>query len=125
VARTSRAEWQKRVERWGDSGLSAKEYASQTGLKASTLSYWKWRLGSEQRASSADTTDQKCARPGASKRRASPAVSAPRFVEVTPVDAPSAEPLTLVLPGAITVRVPVGFDEDTLGRVLRVVRVSS
>lgn len=125
MARTSRAEWQKRVERWGDSGLSAKEYAAQTGLKASTLSYWKWRLGSERRASPADTAEHKDARPRASKGRSSSGASAPRFVELTPVDAPSTEPLTLVLPGVITVRVPVGFDEDTLGRVLRVVKAAS
>jgi hypothetical protein len=106
------------VERWGDSGLSAKEYASQTGLKASTLTYWKWRLGSERRAG----TDPKRAR--ASKSRSS-AAAAPRFFEVTAVAAPQPEPLTLELPGAITVRVPVGFDEDTLGRVLRVVRAAT
>lgn len=49
MAKVDRAEWQKRVERWRDSGLSAKEFAAETGLKASTLSYWKWRLGAEQR----------------------------------------------------------------------------
>jgi hypothetical protein len=29
--RTSREEWAKRVERWGDSGLTAKEYAGRSG----------------------------------------------------------------------------------------------
>ena len=44
---------------------------------------------------------------------------------VTAVAAPQPAPLTLELPGAITVRVPVGFDEDTLGRVLRVARAAT
>ena len=118
MARTSRVEWAKRVERWGDSGLSAKEYASQTGLKASTLSYWKWRLGSERRGSVGPDQGR------LSKGRSAVAI-APRFVEVTAVAAPQPAPLTLELPGAITVRVPVGFDEDTLGRVLRVARAAT
>jgi hypothetical protein len=58
--------------------------------------------------------------------RSLPTDAAVRFVEVTPaVQMPSAEPLTLELPGAIMVRVPVGFDEETLGRVLRVVRAAT
>jgi hypothetical protein len=88
------------------------------GLNASTLSYWKWRLGSERRASA----KSKHARPSASKRRSSRAATMPEFIEVTPLAAPQREPLALELPGAITVRVPAGFDEDTLVRVLRVVR---
>jgi hypothetical protein len=58
--------------------------------------------------------------------RSPAAARAPRFVEVTPaVQTPSAEPLTLELQGAIMVRVPVGFDEETLVRVLRVVRTAT
>ena len=123
MARASRAEWAKRVERWRDSGLSAKEYASETGLKATTLSYWKWRLGAAERGRSSGP------RPVGLRTimgRSPAAARAPRFVEVTPaVQTPSAEPLTLELQGAIMVRVPVGFDEETLVRVLRVVRTAT
>ena len=35
--RTSREEWRKRVERWKDSGLTAEQYATELGIKASTL----------------------------------------------------------------------------------------
>ena len=52
MSRTSRAEWAKRVERWQDSGLTAKEYAAETGLNASTLSYWKRRLVSKAKGAS-------------------------------------------------------------------------
>jgi hypothetical protein len=46
MERVSREAWAKRVERWRDSGLSAAEYAAEIGVKAHTLSWWKWRLGS-------------------------------------------------------------------------------
>jgi hypothetical protein len=38
--------WAKRVERWTDSGLTAKEYAAGLGIKAHSLTWWKWRLSS-------------------------------------------------------------------------------
>jgi transposase-like protein len=36
--------WLKRVERWKDSGLSAREFAAEVGINAQTLSYWRWKL---------------------------------------------------------------------------------
>ena len=42
--RASRETWAKRVERWTDSGLTAKEYAAELGIKAHSLTWWKWRL---------------------------------------------------------------------------------
>ncbi len=83
MSRTSRSEWAKRVQRWAESGLTAKEFAAETGLKASTLSFWKWRLGSEQRAQVAapEMTSAKRGRRGTAGR-ARPSV--PTFVEVTP-----------------------------------------
>lgn len=30
---------------WRRSGLTAREYASEQGLKASTLTWWAWKLG--------------------------------------------------------------------------------
>ncbi len=38
MANDACAVWAKRVARWSDSGLSAKEFASETGLNANTLS---------------------------------------------------------------------------------------
>jgi len=46
-----RAEWQKRIERWRDSGLSAEQFAAELGINAGTLKYWKYRLGKEARGS--------------------------------------------------------------------------
>jgi hypothetical protein len=54
MSRTSHSEWAKRVQRWADSGLTAKEFDAETALKTSTLSYWKRRLGSTQQAPEAE-----------------------------------------------------------------------
>jgi DNA-binding CsgD family transcriptional regulator len=38
--RTARAEWAKRVERWKDSGLTAKEFAAELGINPRSLVFW-------------------------------------------------------------------------------------
>jgi hypothetical protein len=109
----SREVWVKRVERWGDSGLTAGEFASEIGVNPRTLTYWKWRLGAEQR---------KARRPKALVEPAAVAAPALDFVEVKPEPQPMAnEPFELVV-GAVTVRVPNAFDPHGLRRLLEVVR---
>lgn len=118
-----REEWAKRVERWSDSGLTAKEFAAETGLNANTLMHWKWRLGAEARRR---------------QRPARTVVAAASFVEVTrpapvvvaPVIAPPAapplapapvradEPLEVILRDGLRIRVPVQFDPASLRRVV-------
>ena len=114
MERTSREAWAKRVERWKDSGLTAAEYAAETGIKAHSLSWWKWRLGSE--ASKRPPEGR-----GPAKRRRAPArppISPLTFVEVAAP--PSAEPLEVVLASSVRVRVPASFDAGALGRLLDV-----
>lgn len=48
MAKTDRDEWARRVQRWQDSGLTAREFASETGLKATSLTFWKWPLKKDQ-----------------------------------------------------------------------------
>ena len=129
--------WVKRVERWRDSGLSAKEFAAEIGVNPWTLAHWKWRLGAEQRGK---------LRPGSNK--SSPArPSALTFVEVAPtavaeaVSAPPSrktpaavrpakervapaghEPLEVVLLNGLRIRVPVQFEAASLGRVVAVLQ---
>jgi transposase-like protein len=43
-ARVDRDEWRRRVERWKDSGLTAKEFAAETGINAGTLQFWRYKL---------------------------------------------------------------------------------
>jgi transposase len=112
MARSSnREQWRKRVQRWRDSGLSAREYAALTGLNLHTLKYWSCRLRGEKKNDSA---------------AAMVVATKPRFIEVT-------EALTGVRTVAedsglelrvsdVVIRVETQFDERTLGRVLAVVR---
>jgi hypothetical protein len=39
--------WIQRVERWRDSGLSAKKFNEQAGVDSDRLRHWKWRLAKE------------------------------------------------------------------------------
>ena len=48
MGRSSRDEWEKRVERWVDSGLTAAEFGAEAGINPRTLTFWKWRLGRER-----------------------------------------------------------------------------
>jgi hypothetical protein len=46
--RRSAKEWQKLVRAWRRSGLPAGEFAAHHGVKAQTLSWWRWQLGAER-----------------------------------------------------------------------------
>lgn len=109
--RTSREEWAKRVERWGDSGLTAKEYAAEIGIKAHTLSWWKWRLSS---GAPAQGRRRRARRAPTTRAGATPLT----FVEMATAVAP--EPLEVVLPSSVRIRVPSTFDGSTLARLLDV-----
>ncbi len=93
MGRRPRDEWAKRVQRWKQSGLTAAAFARREGLNAGTLAWWSSKLGRAQRA-------------------------APPVVEV--VVPPRVETtLTVEMRGGARLTVPVGFDEDTLRRLLR------
>ena len=101
--------WAKRVERWADSGLTAKEFAAEIGVNANTLAHWRWRLSTRT-----------APRPRSAARTSAPA---PAFVEVVGgaglVGATeAAAPLELVLRGGLVVRVPAAFDAAALTRLL-------
>jgi hypothetical protein len=111
--RASRETWAKRVERWTDSGLTSKEYAAELGIKAHSLTWWKWRLSSGTAAPKARPRRRRSA------KRSTPAADAPlTFVEMTAAAAP--EPMEVVLPSSIRIRVPSTFDAAALGRLLDV-----
>lgn len=131
MERASAVEWAKRVERWKDSGLTAKEFAAESGLKASMLSYWQWKLrASGVSARDAGTGEQTrkrtLAKSGATGRSRELAGPGPmQFVELPATVVTSPEPaLEVVLDGGQRVRVSVGFDEATLTRVLRALEAS-
>ncbi len=107
-ATTSAARWAKRVERLGRSGLSIRTFAAREGLKAGSLSFWKWKLAQQGKDGEAS---------------AEPAAPL-QFVELTAREAPRAAPASagfeVVLASGRTVRVARGFDAAELARLVGV-----
>ena len=119
AAREGRDVWAKRVARWRESGLTAKEFAAETGMNVHTLAHWAWKLGA-----GGDQTG---------RRRAGTARPAQAWVEViardhgngasppAPRSSAASSCFELVLPSGRTLRVPPDFDSDALERLLTVV----
>jgi transposase-like protein len=107
--RTDRAEWQKRIERWRDSGLSADQFAAELGINAGTLRYWKYHLGKEARGVSASA-------------RKPERVKASDLVEMPAPVAAVAGPAVfeLELGAERKLRIPPQFDAAALERLLAV-----
>lgn len=108
-----RAVWVQHVERWKASGLSAKEFAAESGINWRSLSWWKWRIGGGE-----PTRKTRSSAPKASSAEVAKSISPLSFVEVTA--SVMREPLEIVLPSALRVRVPPGFDDAALSRLLDV-----
>jgi len=132
MARASAEQWAKRVKRWKDSGLSAREFAAETGINASTLSFWRWKLTAEKDGGTRSRTRTRRTRsgtaaPAKTKRalRAQPGPAAAMFVEM-PVAAVAhaAATLEILVGDDVRVLVPAGFDETTVARVMRAVRAA-
>jgi hypothetical protein len=108
MERADRETWAKRVERWKDSGLSAAQFATEIGVSAKALSWWKWKLGKGEKV-----------KPAQRRAKARKVAVAPMtFVEMS-APAPSSA-LEIVLPSDVRIRVPASVDSDALGRVLDV-----
>ncbi len=129
MGRESREIWEKRVARWRDSGLSAREFAAEVGVNAGTLGWWSSRL---RRSEPVEVpTGQRRTRSG----RAEPAASAPspvasvKWLEVIGEEGQSAErgraaapmPVFELIVAGRTIRVPGGFGAESLRRLIAVV----
>jgi hypothetical protein len=101
--------WRERLARWKKSGLSGREFADQEGVGASTVYYWSRRL---------DVAGPR-GRMRPSSMRTHPRVLPVVVTSEKPQPA-SVSVLEVVLPGGEMVRVPPGFDEAALARVVRV-----
>lgn len=108
--KTSREEWQKRVERWRDSGLTAEQFASELGINAGTLKFWGYKLGKESR---------EAAPPRAPRRRRA---AGPSFVEVR--SEPVVSTFEVEFGNGRRLRVPAAFDASVLERLLPILERS-
>jgi transposase-like protein len=126
--------WEEVVRRWKESGRSVREYCRAEGLRESAFFFWRRELS--RRGPSSDTVSQapsKGARvtpaPGPRKQPSTgfagsrgPAPFLPvRVVESTAVEA--SRGLEIVLGQGRVVRVPAGFDRQTLAEVLSLLEV--
>lgn len=105
-ARVGRDEWRKRVQRWKESGLSAKEFAAEVGINAGTLQFWRYKL---KRAD--------CVPGRRTPRSLSAATILPSLVEVrAPLAAAPAidQRFEIELANGRRVRVGRDFDADSL-----------
>jgi transposase len=111
MERATREVWAKRIERWQDSGLTAKEFASELEVSASSLTFWKWKL----RRLAAGEPATASRKPTSAKREE----TAARFVQLIPTPTQSSSHcIELALSSGVVVRVPQDFDEATLLRLL-------
>lgn len=115
MERTPREIWAKRVERWQSSELTAKEFAAEIGVNAHTLAHWKWQLGKQGSSKAV----------GRPRRERSAAAVSFTELAVTPVSVPTTSAIEIVVDAGLVIRVGTQFDEDTLRRVLGVVRVAA
>jgi hypothetical protein len=95
------AYWREQIAACAASGMSAVRYCRESGIPIAKYRWWKGEL----------------------KRRNAVAVLPALFAEVRPVLRCGAVPspsIEVVLGGERVVRVPAGFDETTLMRVVRV-----
>lgn len=117
MKRETRETWAKRVERWKDSGLTADEFATEIGVNANTLKFWSSRLNSGTKGDGKRSREGRTVQCRRGRRR-----EAPEFVEVSShLVMGSASPVEVVV-GELVVRVVAGFDDDTLRRVLALLR---
>jgi hypothetical protein len=115
--------WSKRVLRWKESGLTAKEYAAEMGINASTLNKWQWRLSREAKGESTRANQDRVNPPFVEVFMPIEEASASRPPEAGAGDlantiAPRVEPLEVVLRDGLCIRVPVHFDVEALRRVV-------
>ncbi len=104
--RRSRQEWARLVEEWRRSRQGAREFCRQRGLKPTTFSWWRWKLGQQ--------SDADCG----------------GWLEVARIESPPAAKaagggteLVLILGEGIAIKVPVGFDAATLERLIQTLGV--
>ena len=111
--RVNHDEWRKRVDRWRESGLTAKEFAAEMGINAGTLQFWKYKL--KQRGEPA------------SRRRSRSATAAivSSIVEVRPTTVSMETRFEIELGNGRRLRVPAVFEPGALKALLAVLEAAA
>lgn len=116
--------WMERVEKWAESGKTAKEFAEEVGCNANTLTTMRWKLVKAGRVKKASerrrlrvVSNEDVGKGGGKRTRARRGSS-----KGEPLGSPGNESLLELQVGDVSVRVPAGFDEAALERVLRAMR---
>lgn len=99
MAKTTRAEWAGRVQRWKESGQTKEEFAAANGCNAGTLGWWRSRLRKEAREPIG-------------------------FVEVA-LAAPPAGRVEIVLRSGVRIAVSGAFDAEVLRRAVAALETRS
>jgi transposase len=107
--------WRRALQDWRRSGLSVREFCDWQALSEASFYAWRRELGKRDREAASRREND--------SRRNGRAVNAPRFlpVHVVAETAPDSEApgcLELQLPTGVLLRVPAGFDHQTLSDVL-------
>lgn len=103
----TQARWSEHIRAWKTSGLSCKDYATRAGINPGTLSWYASRL-----------------RTGIGKTGASATTTFDGFIEVIAKPRDGRESIEVLTHGA-SIRIPVGFDDRTLTRILDILEARS
>ena len=115
MAKATRAEWSKRVERWQGSGLTAKEFAAELDISPASLTFWKWKL---RQTKTVGASMRGSAR---GREKLTRTQTPTQFLQLVPApDAPIATTsrLEVMFANGVVLRVPKDFDEPTLARLV-------
>ena len=110
MAREAREVWEERVRRWSKRGKSGPAFAAEIGVNANTLTGWRWRLKQEAAEGARPKRRREKAR---SDGRRAPVGFVERVPSI-PGEAKGEERFEVVLGSGRVVRVPQGFDPETL-----------
>ena len=105
--KASAEEWQKRVERWRESGLTAEQFASELGINAGTLKFWQYKLNKAKSGGAVTRRTRKAA-----------TLTEPAFVEVRGTATEAR--FDIELRYGRRLRVPMAFDPSVLEKLVTV-----
>jgi transposase-like protein len=104
MTKTTEAKWRRLIAAQSKSGLTVREFAAAQGIAAATLYWWRSKLGRDHRGGAQLVPVEVIERP-------------------TELDSGAASgSFELRVDGSMTLRVPAGFDEAELRRLIRALR---